>query len=580
MRVRNMIQLLRDRGQAHPEGVAYTFLDSGEQIGGTLSWSTLDCRSRAIGASIAARVGRGARVLIMLPPGIDFAPAFFGVLYAGAIAIPTYPPAGARADRISARVRGMVADAGVSLVLSCGTVSARMATLLAMIPELSGLPWLDVDRIDADAAGDWRDPVSAASAVALLQYTSGSTAAPRGVMVSHGNLLHNLDLSARLGGYSADSVSVSWLPVNHDMGLVNGVLQGVYSGCPTIQMAPAVFLQRPARWLQAISRFGATHSGAPNFAYDLCARRVSDDDRAGLDLGSWRVAYNGSEPVRRSTLERFLRVFGPCGFRWTAFRPGYGLAESTLVVTSDPIGTAPIFHAGGKWVSSGVSSGNGRDGLRIRIVDPVTLHVRADGEVGEIWVAGDSVALGYWNKPRESVATFRARIAGNIAASHEGPFLRTGDLGCISDGHLFVTGRLKDVLIIRGLKHYPHDLEATAEQTHPAVRAGGCAAFAVPCDGAECEGEERVAMAVEIEPRFLVSTKATGGTSIISAIHRAVADVHRLSLHAIALVPAGTLPRTTSGKLRRYLCRDEFLDGTLEIIAEWRALPTAEPIAS
>jgi acyl-CoA synthetase (AMP-forming)/AMP-acid ligase II len=362
-------------------------------------------------------------------------------------------------------------------------------------------------------------------------------------------------------------------------------------------MAPAAFLQRPARWLQAISRLGATHSGGPNFAYDLCVRRVSDEDRAGLDLSSWRLAYNGSEPVRRSTMEHFVRAFGSCGFRWTAFRPGYGLAESTLLVTSDPAGSPPVFHSPGQdagrsaagrlqkrdsWVSSGASAGT----MRIRIVDPVTLHIREDGEVGEIWVAGDSVALGYWNKPADSAATFRAFIAG----TGEGPFLRTGDLGCIIDGHLFVTGRIKDVLIVRGLKHYPHDIEGTAERSHPALRPGACAAFAV-----DREGEERVAIVAEIEPRFMSAAETTGGTNAISAIRRAVADAHQVSLHAVALVPAGTLPKTTSGKLQRFLCRDGFLEGTLGAVAVWhddvvvakascaievRALTPAERIAS
>ena len=378
MRVRSMIGLLRTRADAHPGEGAYTFLESGEHAGNTLTWAAVDRRSRALGASIAARVDPGARVLIMLPPDVDFAPAFFGVLYAGAIAIPTYPPSGVRTDRTSARVRGMIADAGVSLVLSRSALSARVPMLESMIPELTGVPWLYIDHVDDHAADEWRDPMTASSAIALLQYTSGSTAMPRGVMVTHANLLHNLALSARLAAYGSDSVSVSWLPVNHDMGLINGVLQGVYSGYPTIQMPPDAFLQRPARWLQAISRFGATHSGGPNFAYDLCARRVSDEIREGLDLRSWGLAYNGSEPVRRSTMEHFVRVFGQCGFRWAAFRPGYGLAESTLVVTGDPAGTPPIFHSAASepaaaadaglqpcapWVSSGVSTG----AMRIRI---------------------------------------------------------------------------------------------------------------------------------------------------------------------------------------------------------------------
>ena len=559
MDIKTMVDLLRVRADAAGDSTAYTFLEPGERDNASIAWGAVDRRSRALGATIAGRVGSDARVLIMLPPGLEFPAAFFGVLYAGGIAIPTYPPAGSRADRTSMRIRGMVADAGVSLVLACRQLHARRASLEALIPELAGVPWLSVEDVDDGVAAEWRAPRVSPATLALLQYTSGSTAAPRGVMVSHANLLHNMGLGAALARYETDSVSVTWLPVNHDMGLINGVLQGAYSGHQTIQMAPGAFLQRPLRWLQAISRFGGTHSGGPNFAYDLCARRVSEEDRDGLDLNSWGLAYNGSEPVKRSTMENFVRVFGSCGFRWTAFRPGYGLAESTLVVTSEPAGTPPLFHPDrpNSWVSSGTSAGT----MTVRVVDPVTLRRRNDGEVGEIWVAGDSVACGYWNKPEESAATFNAFIA----ESNEGPYLRSGDLGCIIGGHLFVTGRIKDVLIVRGLKHYPQDIEATAERAHAAVRPGCCAAFAV-----DHSGEESVAMVAEVEPGFLPEADAHAGTHAMSAIRRAVADAHQLSLRAIALVPAGTLPKTTSGKLQRFLCRDGFLDGSLGVVAEWR----------
>ncbi|MEO5898020.1 MAG: fatty acyl-AMP ligase, partial [Vicinamibacterales bacterium] len=444
------------------------------------------------------------------------------------------------------------------------------AAIEALVPELSGIPWLDIDNVDLGDAATWKAPRVGGSTLALLQYTSGSTASPRGVMVTHGNLLHNLALAADLGRYNRESVAVSWLPVNHDMGLINGVLQGAYSGSRTIQMSPAAFLQRPARWLQSISRFGATHSGGPNFAYDLCARRVSDDDRDSLDLRTWELAYNGSEPVRRSTLETFMRIFGSCGFRWTSFRPGYGLAEATLLVTSDEAGAVPVFHRasrkgvplvsaasqGEDWVGCGVVDGR----MQLRIVDPATLVPREHGDVGEIWVAGASVAAGYWNKPRESAATFSAFIAG----TSDGPYLRTGDLGCVVGGCLFVTGRIKDVLIVRGLKHYPHDIEATAEAAHGSLRPGCCAAFSV-----DREGEETIAVIAEVEPRFGSALTGEVGTDAICAIRRAVADGHQVALHAIALVPAGTLPKTTSGKLQRFLCRDGFLDGTLSPLAAW-----------
>jgi acyl-CoA synthetase (AMP-forming)/AMP-acid ligase II len=564
-----MVDLLRMRADSHGERTGYTFLEGGEQEGASLTWMELDLRSRALAARIAKCVEPGDRVLIMLPPGAEFASAFFGVLYAGAVAVPTYPPSASRNDRTGTRIRGMLSDAAISLVVSCGALHARAAAIEAVIPELAGIPWLDLDSVAVQDASSWTAPRAGQSTLALLQYTSGSTAHPRGVMVTHGNLLHNLKHAADLGGYTTDSVAVSWLPVNHDMGLINGVLQGVYSGSRTIQMSPAAFLQRPARWLQAISRFGATHSGGPNFAYDLCARRVSEEDRAGIDLRTWQLAYNGSEPVRRSTLELFMRTFGPCGFRWTSFRPGYGLAEATLLVTSDAAGTAPVFHPasrkglplvsaaspGGDWVSCGSVAGR----MRVRIVDPMALLPRQDGEVGEIWVAGDSVAAGYWNQPRESASTFRAFISGD-----DGPYLRTGDLGCVIDGQLFVTGRIKDVLIVRGLKHYPHDIEATAEAAHDSLRPGCCAAFAV-----QRQGEESVAVIAEVETRFGSAMSGEIGSDAISAIRRAVADGHQLALHAVALVPAGTLPKTTSGKLQRFLCRDGFLDGSLGPLAAW-----------
>jgi acyl-CoA synthetase (AMP-forming)/AMP-acid ligase II len=568
--VNSMVDVLRRRADTDPETIAYTFLEAGEREGASVTWGALDRHSRAIGASIASSVAPGSRVLIVLPPCLEFASAFFGVLYAGAIAIPTYPPSGARADRTSTRIRGMVADAGVSLVLSCASVHARRPQIEMLVPELAGVDWLTIDDTDVATAADWTAPGSDESTLALLQYTSGSTAAPRGVMVNHGNLLHNLAHAAALAGYRHDSVAVSWLPVNHDMGLINGVLQGAYSGSRTIQMAPAAFLQRPARWLQAISRYGATHSGGPNFAYDLCARRISEEDRACLDLRTWKLAYNGSEPVRRSTMENFMRVFGPRGFRWTSFRPGYGLAESTLVVTSDPAGTAPVFRSSiiragsagdvaaisNDWVSSGVADGS----MRVRIVDPLTRLPRAADEVGEIWIEGDSVAAGYWNKPQETAATFHAFLAD----TNHGPYLRTGDLGCVSDGHLFVTGRIKDVLIVRGLKHYPHDIEATAEAAHGSLRPGCCAAFSV-----HSEGEESVAVIAEVEARFGPELDDELRTDAICAIRKAVAESHQLALHAVAVVPAGTLPKTTSGKLQRFLCRSGFLEGTLGQLAAW-----------
>lgn len=572
---RSMVDLLRARAAAQPGASAYTFLDDGEREGACIDWRQLDLRSRAIAAAIAERVPPGARVLVMCLSSLEFVPAFFGVLYAGCAAVPTYPPSGARTDRTVARLRGMIADSGISLVLTASGLCARAAMLETVVPELAGAAWLDVDAIPDAAAESFRDPHCTGGSLALLQYTSGSTAAPRGVMVSHGNLLHNLAHSASLAGHAATSVSLSWLPVNHDMGLIDGVLQPVFSGYHAYLMSPGAFLQRPARWLQAMSRLRVTHSGGPNFAYDLCVRRVSDSDRQGLDLGSWRVAFNGSEPVRRATLESFQRAFGPCGFRWESFRPAYGLAESTLLVTSTRAGEPPhcldvdaaalarniVRPASEGGAKSLVAAGTLDGTTRVAIVDPALRTPCTPDVIGEIWVAGPSVARGYWNHPVVSADTF-----GAFTTDGDGPFLRTGDLGFLRDGRLFVTGRLKDMLIVRGLKHYPHDLEVTAEQSHAALRPGCCAAFAV-----ECNGEERIALVAEIEPRPVAGASSQGAdiTPVIPAVRRAIADSHHISLAAVALVPAGSLPKTTSGKLQRYLCRDAFTGGALPILAAW-----------
>ena len=570
----SMIDLLRARAEAQPADRAYTFLDNGEDEGDAITWGALDRRARAIGAVIAARVPAGSRVLILCPPSLGFVPAFFGVLYAGCVAVPAYPPSASRADRAVARLRGMLDDAGIEVVVAPAALRARAAKLEALLPALARLAWIDLDGIADDIAETWRDPRANADALALLQYTSGSTASPRGVMVTHGNLLDNLARSASIAGHDAESLSISWLPVNHDMGLIDGVLQPAFSGYPAYLMSPAAFLQRPARWLQAISRYRATHSGGPNFAFDLCTRRIGEDERGALDLSSWRIAFNGSEPVRRATLEEFQRAFGQCGFRWTAFRPAYGLAESTLLVTSTRSGEAPAFVSvdpaslarGGVRTSRDadahhlVASGSTFAGARVIIVDPVTLGICGDDAVGEIWVAGESVAAGYWNREDETAATFGAFTSD----SGEGPFLRTGDLGFMRDGRLFVTGRIKDVLIVRGMKHYPHDIESTAEQAHEAIRQGCCAAFSI-----ETGGEERIALVAEVETRQAGTGAAHEIAPAIPAVRRAVADSHQIALSAVVLVNAGTLPKTTSGKLQRYLCRDAFRGGGLQVLAAW-----------
>ena len=399
-------------------------------------------------------------------------------------------------------------------------------------------------------------------------------------MVSHANLLHNLAYARHQGGNGRDTVSVSWLPVIHDMGLIEGVLQPIFAGYPAHLMAPASFLQRPIRWLRAITRHRATNSGAPNFAYDLCVRKIDDDQLRELDLSSWRIAYNGAEPIRRDTLVAFHERFRAAGFRWRSFFPVYGLAESTLLVSTGDRDYEPVIRevdaaeiargfAGaardGAPARALVSSGPHGFGTRVVIVDVPTCIPCADGEVGEIWVSSPSVARGYWRRDADTAETFRARLADGT-----GPFLRTGDLGTLIAGELFVTGRVKDVIVLRGYKYYPQDIELTAERQHAAIRGGCSAAFAV-----ESEDGETVALALEVDPRQLPldqDAREELFAELVDGVRAAVAAEHGVVLSLVAIVSLGGVPKTSSGKLRRGACREALLDGSLGEIARWTAI--------
>ena len=548
----SLVELLRFRAAAQPADCAYTFLEDGERPGASVTYAELERRARAIAACLQSQMRPGSRVLLLYPPGLDFVGAFFACLFANVVAVPAFPPGGGRSVSRSgserlARLAAICADAEPSAVLTTSETARR----LSWAPDLEVIASDDI--VDSGAA--WRDPGVGRRTIAFLQYTSGSTAIPKGVMVSHGNLLHNLAYTFHLAETDASTVSVSWLPVVHDMGLIEGILQPLYSGCPAYLMAPAAFLQRPARWLRAISRYRATRSGAPNFAYDLCVRRIAKTDRDTLDLSAWRAAYNGAEPVRRETLDAFARTFAGCGFRPSSFRPSFGLAESTLLVTS------------GRWhparaareTPDTVSCGRPSFGTRILIVDPTSGQPVDSGETGEIWVAGPSVARGYWNRPEENAHTFGAH-----ALDGQGPFLRTGDLGFMRDGELYVTGRLKDVLIVRGVKHYPQDLERTVADQHQEFGAGAVAAFAID----RGTSGDFIGIAAEIDSRRIDLDVA--GSALIADVRAAVAEVHGVPLHAVLLVACGAIPRTTSGKLQRSACAGQAKDGTLPVLVAWR----------
>jgi natural product biosynthesis luciferase-like monooxygenase protein len=549
--------------------VAYTFLRDGEEEEESLTYGELDRRARAVAAELHARGARGERVLLLYPPGLEFTAAFLGCLYAGAVGVPAYPP---RQNRNALRLWAIVSDARAKFALTTPTIRSRIEKLPDRPAELAAAhQWLTADDAPAVGHEGWRGPELAGDDLAFLQYTSGSTGAPKGVMLTHENLLCNAALVYRAVGHTPEDKYVSWLPTFHDMGFMAGLLQPLYGGLPCVLMSPASFLQRPSRWLRAISRHKATTTGGPNFAYDLCVRRVTPEQRAELDLRSWSVAFNGSEKVRPETLERFAEAFAPCGFRREAFYPCYGLAEATLMVSGGRKGAPPVIKAasatalkaGAAAAPAGdekrqllVGCGETMRGQTVAVVNPETLSRCAPGEVGEIWVSGRSVAQGYWNRPDETERTFRARLSDG-----GGPYLRTGDLGFLDGGELFITGRLKDVIIIRGFNHYPDDIEKTVERCHPALRPGGGAAFSV-----EAEGEERLVVVHELEHRQHAEPDA-----VVEAVREAVAEEHEVQVYAVALIRAGSIPKTSSGKIQRRACRELFLSGGLDVLHERRA---------
>jgi amino acid adenylation domain-containing protein len=575
-----LIELLRSRTALHPEKRAYTFLLDGDLEEVQLSYSDLDRRAQAIGALLQHHGATGERVLLLYPPGLDYLAAFFGCLYAGAIAVPAYPPNPARFERTLPRLRTIVGDARPSIALTTTPILAVADRLAAQAPEFGPVQWHATDTLADELAADWREPAIDGATLAFLQYTSGSTATPKGVMLTHRNLLHNSSLIQQGFRTTPESRGVFWLPFYHDMGLIGGLIQPIYCGGTSMLMSPVNFLQRPLRWLQAISRFQATISGGPNFAYDLCVRKITPEQREQLDLSSWQVAFNGAEPIRADTLNRFAEAFSPCGFRREAFYPCYGLAEATLLVSGVAPEAAPLLGAFDASAlerrqvvervddeQSRTLVGSGQPLQSLAIVDPETMIPCKPGRIGEIWVASASVAQGYWNQAAESERSFGARMAGDPEA---GFFLRTGDLGFLHDGELFVTGRIKDLIIIRGRNHYPQDIELTVERSHPALRSDSGAAVAV-----EVDGEERLVIVQEVERQH----RGSDMQAVIGAIRQAVAEQHELNVYAVTLLKPGSIPKTSSGKIQRHACRAGFLNGTLETIASSRHAEPASAVA-
>ncbi|MEM7050923.1 MAG: aminotransferase class III-fold pyridoxal phosphate-dependent enzyme [Acidobacteriota bacterium] len=566
------LALARVRAAEQAQDLAYTFLQAGEESD-RLTFGDLDQRARAIAARLQEQHSPGDRALLLYPPGLDYVAAFFGCLYAGVVAVPAYPP---RMNRNLPRLQSIIEDAEPTVALTTGGIYSQLRNWFQEAPELKTMGWETTDVLDLGHAEDWREVAAQRDDLAFLQYTSGSTAKPKGVMVSHGNLLHNQALMAEGLRHHRDTVVVSWLPLYHDMGLIGNVLASIYNGVPCYLMAPVDFLKKPRRWLEAITRYGGTFSGAPDFGYALCVEKISPQEREGLDLSSWQSAFNGSEPVQAETLHRFSEAFEPVGFQRKCLYPCYGLAEYTLFASGRFKTERSVAFARdelennrarpartGEHSRTLVSCGVSPTGGRIAIVDPQTKRRCSEGETGEIWLASDSVAQGYWKRERATEETFRAFTEpDDVDPGGDGPFLRTGDLGFLYGGELYVTGRSKDLIIIRGRNLHPQDIEVSVEASHAALKPGFAAAFPVTV-----AGTEHLAVVAEVkrEKRHHLDVE-----EVFEAIRRAVAAEHAVQVSTIALLRPGSLPKTSSGKTQRSRARLELAAGNLPTLGEWR----------
>ncbi|MBS0016373.1 MAG: fatty acyl-AMP ligase [Arthrospira sp. SH-MAG29] len=570
-----LVDLLGDRAQKLRDQNAYTFLADGETESGRLTYGELDQQAKAIATEIRRHVPPGTHVLVVYPytAGLEFIAAFFGCLYAGVVAVTDNPP---RSSQGLGKLQERIELSEAKIALTSKPLLSHIQGLLKKVPELGPkfeqLPWITTDSLNPNLGESWSPPDIKAETLAFLQYTSGSTGTPKGVMVTHQNILHNSEMIYQAFEHTEESQGLIWLPLFHDMGLIGGVIQPLYGAFPVTLMSPVALVQKPMNWLKAISRYQATTSGGPNFAYDLLWRQATRSDLKKLDLSSWEVAFSGAEPIRAETLDNFAKTFAECGFRREAFYPCYGMAETTLFISGGRKADLPVIryvdrtaleenkvvavesdHPGAKAV---VGCGRGWLGDEIAIAHPETLTRCAEGEVGEIWLRGGGIGLGYWNNPSESDRTFKAKL------DNQGSFLRTGDLGFWQNGELFITGRMKEMMILWGRNHYPQHIEQTLETCHDQLRPGCGAAFSI-----EVEEEERLVIAYEVQRQFL---RKLNVEEVIGAIREAIADQHLADVFAVVLLKTGTLPKTTSGKVQRQVCRRQFLAGTLEVVGQWQ----------
>ncbi len=565
----NFLDRLSYWAAALPEKIAYRFIAGDGEIK-TLTFAELDHRAKAVAAMLVSKGYAGKRALMMYPPGLDFIVAFFGCHYAAVTPIPAFPP---RRNRNMARIGAISDDAQASVALSVSSVIKSCEKWIKESPGLQRIPWLSTESVAAEFANDWVKPKASLDDLGLIQYTSGSTGSPKGVMLSHRNLIANCRMITRAFQTGRKGSICSWLPLYHDMGLVGGILNPMYCGTEDNLMSPVAFLTRPIRWLRAISKYKSIASGGPNFAYAWCTMKINEEDCEGLDLSNWKVAFNGAEPVSAAVMERFTEKFAPYGFSPDAFYPCYGMAETTLIVTGGSNEEAPIVRPFDKYelvehrvrrideshenARRLVGCGKVLEEEEVLIVHPENHTPLPDDKIGEIWINSPSCGLGYWQREQETQETFRARLKPDNGKY----YVRSGDLGFMDRGELFVTGRLKDMIIVRGANRYPQDIETTVELCHPLTRSGGAAAFSVTR-----WDREHLVIVCEIER----SPAKDQWESVIKSIRKSVALEHDLPPDAIVLVRAHSVPKTSSGKVQRHACKRNFENGEdIHVIARW-----------
>ena len=564
MQASTLIDLLQLRASQYGAQPKYANLDATLTVERRLSFVELYRSARKMSYRLCEYVHSNDRVLLVYTSSLDFLEAFFACLYVGAIPVPVCPP---RPHRPLTRLSAIARDAGASVALVSESIRQSVSPAIETDEFLKELRWCATDTMPRRDIGEsWVSPAARHADIAFIQYTSGTTSTPRGVVITHENILSNCEYMQAGFVHDAHTVAVTWLPYYHDMGLIAGLLQPLYIGHTCYTMLPGVFIQQPIRWLRAMSRFRADHSGAPPFAYQLCCDKVSSDHIADLDLQCWRTAYVGAEPIQADVLDRFSAKFASAGFRATSYYPAYGLAEATLKVTGGKVGEGPIYRAfnrkalennivigqpGSEATVRLTGCGRASHGTEVRIVDAVTRTFCREGTIGEIWVRGPGVASEYWGRASNSEAQFRATLSPDDNPSLT--YLRTGDLGLLLDGILFVTGRRNDMIIINGRNIYPQDIECTALNCCAATKWRFAAAFSV-----EENGDERLVLVQEV-----VSPRHFDGETLAKAIRAAIVQEYEVSLSNIVFVNPGTIPRTTSGKVQRQECRSQYAAGLL-----------------